>query len=48
MHLDVQLQQNEILKVDWKERKEEEEEEGGNRFGTLAKVILMRLRWSDQ
>ena len=46
MHLDVQLQQNEILKVDWKERKEEEE--GGNRFGTLAKVILMRLRWSDQ
>ena len=47
MHLDVQLQQNEILKVDWKERKEEEEE-GGNRFGTLAKVILMRLRWSGQ
>ena len=44
MHLDVQLQQNEILKVDWKERKEE----GGNRFGTLAKVILMRLRWSGQ
>ena len=39
MHLDVKLQQNEILKVDWKERKEGRRR---NRFGTLAKVISRR------